>query len=248
MMKRNAKTCGDIGQTSDSQSSTLLRTTSLCKTTRGDESDRPSCRWNRHFEGFHYGRRDYVTNVGDHSRRLRPDDSNNPKQLPLLVSVQRTFIILDVDQTDMTLDLMRASRNESSTQQPRSRDRTAPLPTNPTSNAAPTPGLRTSIDIARDTIRESTAARRQREEAQRLADMQRTYNRKDLEGQVTRRWKLGDVYAPHDLSGAEMAKWKKVRRRGKQKVDVVDQLGINPIDHYKVCMALLTQVGVKQDS
>lgn len=51
---------------------------------------------------------------------------------------------------------------------------------------------------------------------------------------IHRRWKQGDVYAPHDLTGAEMAKWKKLRRKDKPKHDVLDQLNINPLHHYKV--------------
>lgn len=51
-----------------------------------------------------------------------------------------------------------------------------------------------------------------------------------------RRWMVGDVYAPHDLSGLEQSKWKRLRRRTKPKQDVFDQLGINPIHHYKVCL------------
>jgi small subunit ribosomal protein S18 len=42
------------------------------------------------------------------------------------------------------------------------------------------------------------------------------------------------VYAPHDLSGAEMAKWKKMRRKPRPKVDVLDQLALKPLEHYKV--------------
>lgn len=42
------------------------------------------------------------------------------------------------------------------------------------------------------------------------------------------------MYAPHDLSGIEMAKWKKIRRKGKSRWDVMDQLGMDPRKHYKV--------------
>lgn len=56
----------------------------------------------------------------------------------------------------------------------------------------------------------------------------------DLARQVSRKWKAGDVYAPHDLSGAEMAKWKKMRRKPRPKVDVLDQLALKPLEHYKV--------------
>ena len=54
----------------------------------------------------------------------------------------------------------------------------------------------------------------------------------DLSKQITRRWKAGDVYAPHDLSAAEMAKWKK---REKPSHDVFDVLDFNPLEHYRVC-------------
>ena len=54
----------------------------------------------------------------------------------------------------------------------------------------------------------------------------------DLSKQITRRWRAGDVYAPHDLSEVEMAKWKK---REKPNHDVFDVLDLNPMEHYRVC-------------
>lgn len=48
---------------------------------------------------------------------------------------------------------------------------------------------------------------------------------------MTRVWHAGDVYAPHDLSPSEMRKWG--RRRTPQR-DVMDLLGVNPLDMYKV--------------
>lgn len=49
--------------------------------------------------------------------------------------------------------------------------------------------------------------------------------------QMTRHWNDGDVYAPHDLSEVEMIKWKEPKRPTK---DIIDMVGINPLDHYKV--------------
>ncbi len=49
--------------------------------------------------------------------------------------------------------------------------------------------------------------------------------RAGLTKQITRRWKAGDVYAPHDLSGVEMLKWKK---RHQPEQDVFDVLDFNP--------------------
>jgi hypothetical protein len=53
----------------------------------------------------------------------------------------------------------------------------------------------------------------------------------DLSRQISRRFKAGDVYAPHDLSATEMAKWKKSQRPN---YDAFDLLDINPMDEYKV--------------
>jgi len=58
----------------------------------------------------------------------------------------------------------------------------------------------------------------------------------DLSKQITRRWKAGDVYAPHDLSEVEMAKWKKRERPNRDAFDVLD---FNPMDHYRVRTPLL---------
>lgn len=59
----------------------------------------------------------------------------------------------------------------------------------------------------------------------------------DLSRQITRRWKAGDVYAPHDLSAVEMAKWKS---RGKPTHDVFDVLDFNPLEHYRVRTTLFS--------
>lgn len=49
--------------------------------------------------------------------------------------------------------------------------------------------------------------------------------------EMPRFWKVGDVYSPHDLSPVEMQKW---RRRAERRGDIIDALGINPLDMYKV--------------
>ena len=54
---------------------------------------------------------------------------------------------------------------------------------------------------------------------------------KSLAKNITRDWKEGDVYAPHDLSAAEMKKWKK---RFPPTMDAFDALSLNPLDLYKV--------------
>ena len=47
---------------------------------------------------------------------------------------------------------------------------------------------------------------------------------------ITRKWNEGDVYAPHDMSGAEMRKG----RRSRRMPDLVDRYKIRPLDMYKV--------------
>jgi len=64
------------------------------------------------------------------------------------------------------------------------------------------------------------------------AEMERIQLRKDMEQQMTRRWRAGDVYAPHDLSGVEMQKWKTTRRAPRR--DAFDALGVDPRKLYKV--------------
>lgn len=45
------------------------------------------------------------------------------------------------------------------------------------------------------------------------------------------------MYAPHDLSAVEMAKWKS---RGKPTHDVFDVLDFNPLEHYRVRTTLFS--------
>ncbi|KAF2773754.1 ribosomal protein S18 [Teratosphaeria nubilosa] len=154
-------------------------------------------------------------------------------------------------------DLMQATRAQAG--QSRQQRRTQPLtaPPNPVSAAAPpSPGSPASttrntaaFDLAANVVRESSAARQARDSASQLRDIERTYNRKDLEGQLPRRWKSGDVYAPHDLSGVEMSKWKKLSKKPRTNSkgrDVLDQLGIDPLKEYKnfsVMSEYVTEMG-----
>ncbi|TVY83006.1 37S ribosomal protein rsm18 [Lachnellula suecica] len=60
---------------------------------------------------------------------------------------------------------------------------------------------------------------------------------------ITRRWKVGDVYAPHDMSPVEMEKW---RRRSRPSVDAFDVLDMNPLDHYRnfsIMSEYMTEMG-----
>lgn len=82
-------------------------------------------------------------------------------------------------------------------------------------------------------IAESNNRAKLEEQARTIA---RGADRKGLEAQQIRRWNVGDVYAPHDLSGAEQSKWKRLKQKARPRWDVLDQLNIKPMDHYKVCI------------
>lgn len=62
-------------------------------------------------------------------------------------------------------------------------------------------------------------------------EMIESERRSQFQRQIYRKWQPGDVYAPHDLSGAEQKKWKYGRKRPTE--DAFDVLGINPILEYK---------------
>ncbi|KAK5992307.1 hypothetical protein PT974_05708 [Cladobotryum mycophilum] len=67
----------------------------------------------------------------------------------------------------------------------------------------------------------------------KLAQLEYLRNQKnsnDYLKQMPRRWDAGDVYSPHDMSPVEMQKW---RKRSPRRADVVDALGIRPLDMYK---------------
>lgn len=64
-----------------------------------------------------------------------------------------------------------------------------------------------------------------------MESLEKTNRARDLEKLQIRRWKAGDLYAPHDLSSVEMQKW---RKRHKSNMDVFDALAINPLHEYKV--------------
>ena len=136
-------------------------------------------------------------------------------------------------------DSLISSRRESQAQAqiPRASVDTAtnlsPASRTPTPSSGP-PRRSLGLDLMEDTIAEIGQSTMERQARERVAALQRDWTRQDLEKQQQRRYKPGDVYAPHDLSGAEAAKWKKLRRKGRMMQDVIDQLGINPIQHYKV--------------
>ncbi|PWY92950.1 actin cortical patch component [Aspergillus heteromorphus CBS 117.55] len=93
-------------------------------------------------------------------------------------------------------------------------------PTNPFSQRAPSP--QSSMRVYH---RRRTPSRQKFLEDQRALGESRA-----LEKFQTRDWKAGDIYAPHDLSAAEMRKWKKRYSPG---TDAFDALNLNPLEQYK---------------
>ena len=95
------------------------------------------------------------------------------------------------------------------------------------------PATTSSTDTLRNIYRDGdkyrrTAERRRNEIAETLRH--KTVSDQYLR-QMPRHWKAGDVYAPRDLGPAEVKKWKTRRRPQK---DVIDMLGVNPLDLYRV--------------
>lgn len=95
-------------------------------------------------------------------------------------------------------------------------------PNTQTPHDALTSLMRSSRAYDRLTIRSDNTAQRAKENT----------NRENLARQSTRNWKPGDIYAPHDLSPQEMIKWKQPKQPSR---DIIDMLGLNPLDHYRVC-------------
>ncbi|KAK5114529.1 hypothetical protein LTR62_002464 [Meristemomyces frigidus] len=140
-------------------------------------------------------------------------------------------------------ELVEASRRENSTAQSQriNNRRASPSDTQPTSNPFfPTTNTKQRPDLHElgvNLIRQSQASSRAATTSdQKRAELDRTTARKDLEQQIPRRFRAGEVYAPHDLSGVEMSKWKKLRRKARVPShgrDVLDQLGLDPRKEYK---------------
>ncbi|KAI1443245.1 ribosomal protein S18 [Annulohypoxylon stygium] len=98
-------------------------------------------------------------------------------------------------------------------------------PSTPTQPASPTSVAAGIYEDIYDNLKGTRQRARNIDEELKLKNQNDEYAR-----QMTRRWRPGDVYAPHDISPAEMAKWRRVQARKK---DLVDMLGLNPLDMYR---------------
>ncbi|OAA61864.1 37S ribosomal protein [Niveomyces insectorum RCEF 264] len=114
-------------------------------------------------------------------------------------------------------------------QQPQQQQQHIP-PTQP-----PPSTLDTSAALSR--VLFDTESRRRfsdRLEAQKRTALERLAERKvsdDYARMLPRRWRVGDLYAPHDLSAAEATKWRAPARQPTR--DVLDVLGVDPRDEYR---------------
>ncbi|KAK6842431.1 hypothetical protein PG990_005625 [Apiospora arundinis] len=62
-----------------------------------------------------------------------------------------------------------------------------------------------------------------------LGELQGKNVSENYQRQMPRRWREGELYAPHDLSEVEAAKWRKMTSVQR---DLVDLLGLRPLDMY----------------
>ncbi|KAL8805071.1 MAG: hypothetical protein Q9182_002161 [Xanthomendoza sp. 2 TL-2023] len=128
---------------------------------------------------------------------------------------------------------------------------TKPPPKDSPQAPSRTDPLRTLVaSISRDSAAQTrnTTARRTA-----LAETTAAYRATDLERHIHRRFRPGDIYAPHDLSPIEQEKWRRRsnnnnnnnnkasasgslasnENNNKKKRDVFNILGIHPVDEYK---------------
>ncbi|KAM0285630.1 hypothetical protein ACHAQH_001336 [Verticillium albo-atrum] len=95
----------------------------------------------------------------------------------------------------------------------------------------PAPG--NHAERVQNLVRGGTFAQSEAQLARKRFELQQLRDRKtsdDYIRQMPRKWRTGDVYAPHDMHPHQLAKWK---RRSSPKHDVTDLLSVNPLDQYK---------------
>ncbi|OAQ61744.1 ribosomal protein S18 [Pochonia chlamydosporia 170] len=94
--------------------------------------------------------------------------------------------------------------------------------------APPTRNMRPGEAAAK--MMKSYTDKQNRSRLESIEALRNSKNSADYLKQMPRRWESGDVYSPHDLSPVEMQKW---RKRSPRSSDIVDALGIRPLDMYK---------------
>lgn len=57
---------------------------------------------------------------------------------------------------------------------------------------------------------------------------------RELESEMQRKFVVGDIYSPHDLSDVEQMKWGRVQIQPRSKLDIIDHTGLDHLREYKV--------------
>ena len=96
-------------------------------------------------------------------------------------------------------------------------------------------GTGSATESIRGTLRAVAERAGARHPSQRMLELTERMRKQKVSDEhfafMPRPWQVGDVYAPHDLSAAEMRKWGRFRQQDR---DIVDRLGVDPKDFYKV--------------
>ncbi|KAI1331619.1 ribosomal protein S18 [Xylariaceae sp. FL0255] len=104
------------------------------------------------------------------------------------------------------------------------------------SSSSTTSSTSTRPDVTNlyNSIRQGNLARQQRAAADTNDNVEESLRNRNAQveylRQLPRRWNPGEVYAPHDISASEMNKWRTNRKR---QTDVVELLGLRPLDMYR---------------
>ena len=79
--------------------------------------------------------------------------------------------------------------------------------------------------------RQASQQNSQREKQERVAREQNQSDKQQFAALNKRGWQVGDVYSPRDLGAHQM---RRAMKGNKKNRDVIDELGVDPLDMYKV--------------
>ncbi|KAK3945953.1 ribosomal protein S18 [Diplogelasinospora grovesii] len=88
----------------------------------------------------------------------------------------------------------------------------------------------TPNDLLRNIFKSGRSQNRENHPREAVKDLRAAHTTDSYLRHMPRRWRAGDLYAPKDLSPVEMKKW---RTPHTPKKDVLDMLGLNPLDNYR---------------
>ncbi|KAI1501897.1 ribosomal protein S18 [Biscogniauxia marginata] len=160
-----------------------------------------------------------------------------PPRIPLLSAIRRPAAFIKTPSTSLstTSSTQGLRSNDSATSSILNLDSDdSSSPSSSSSSSSPNPaggstasvfGMYNRFRLPPSGERGTTASRDLIEQRMRTRSVNDDYAR-----QMTRRWRIGDVYSPRDLGPGEMKKWRRFQPR---KLDVVDILGLHPLDMYR---------------